>query len=94
MNSCIVWRLGFRWSSFHQYHAGLSAHRSIRAVYAAEFSPDGHTLATASADHTARLWNVTDPRHPGALATLTSHRGVPPTFRIADPIRSVPEWRG
>jgi hypothetical protein len=20
--------------------------------------------------------------------------GVPPTFRIADPIRSVPEWRG
>jgi WD40 repeat protein len=22
------------------------------------FSPDGHTLATASADHTARLWDT------------------------------------
>lgn len=30
MNSCIFWRLGFRKSSFHQYHAGLSVHRSIR----------------------------------------------------------------
>jgi len=30
MDHCIFWRLGFRQSSFHQYHAGLSVHRSIR----------------------------------------------------------------
>lgn len=30
MDHCIFWRLGFRQSSFHQYHAGPSVHRSIR----------------------------------------------------------------
>ncbi|MBV9140463.1 MAG: hypothetical protein JO115_06045, partial [Pseudonocardiales bacterium] len=37
------------------------------------FSPDGHTLATASTDKTARLWGVSDPRHPVALAVLIGH---------------------
>jgi WD40 repeat protein len=34
------------------------------------FSPDGTTLATASDDHTARLWNA-HTGHP--IATLTAH---------------------
>jgi WD40 repeat protein len=37
------------------------------------FSPDGHTLATASRDGIAKLWDLRDPHHPGLLATLTGH---------------------
>ncbi len=37
------------------------------------FSLDRNTLATASADRTARLWDVGDPRHPRPLSTLTGH---------------------
>nr|BFE72053.1 hypothetical protein GCM10020092_053540 [Actinoplanes digitatis] len=33
----------------------------------------GRILATASADRTARLWNIADPRRPALLATLNGH---------------------
>jgi conflict system STAND superfamily ATPase/WD40 domain-containing protein len=52
------------------------------SVYAAVFSPDGRKLVTASFDHTARLWDVTDTHHPSALATIAGHAGavVPVAF--------------
>ncbi|MBV9139873.1 MAG: TIR domain-containing protein [Pseudonocardiales bacterium] len=53
------------------YAARLTAHTS--AVTAVAFRPDGHTLATGSADQTARLWDIHDPHHPTPLATLTGH---------------------
>ncbi|HKS44560.1 MAG TPA: hypothetical protein VJT49_05490 [Amycolatopsis sp.] len=44
------------------------------AVYLTSFSPDGNTLATASYDRTARLWDVRDRSHPKPLgAPLTGH---------------------
>jgi WD40 repeat protein len=48
--------------------APLTGHTA--PVYGLAFSPDGHTLATASVDTTARLWNVTDPARPSVLAAL------------------------
>jgi WD40 repeat protein len=36
------------------------------------FSPDGHEVAAGNADGRVRLWDVTDPRHPQQVATLTT----------------------
>ena len=37
------------------------------------FNPDGRTIVTGSADRSARLCDVTDRRHPSAVATLTGY---------------------
>jgi hypothetical protein len=57
----------------HDPIAVLPGHTTF--VTSATFSPDGHTLASGSADHTVRLWNVTDPANPRLLALLTGHTG-------------------
>ncbi|WP_369259566.1 trypsin-like peptidase domain-containing protein [Streptomyces sp. R35] len=54
--------------------AALPLHRRLaghtKYVWSVAYSPDGHTLATASADHTVRLWNVTTGK---TRTTLTGH---------------------
>jgi hypothetical protein len=47
----------------------LSHHKAVNAV---AFSPDGHQLATASADKNARIWNVTN----GQECLRVTHKGV------------------
>ncbi|MEO6085603.1 MAG: WD40 repeat domain-containing protein, partial [Umezawaea sp.] len=42
-------------------------------VTALEFSPDGRTLASASADRVTHLWNVDDPAQPLETGRLTGH---------------------
>lgn len=37
------------------------------------FSSDGQSLLTGSYDNMARLWDITDLRHPGSPTTLTGH---------------------
>ncbi|QIS13590.1 hypothetical protein [Nocardia arthritidis] len=36
-------------------------------------SHDGKTMASTSQDRTTRLWDIADPDHPTALATITAH---------------------
>jgi WD40 repeat protein len=53
------------------YRQRLTGHTDN--VNSVVFSPDGHLLATASHDGTARLWDVTDPVHPAPLSVLSGH---------------------
>ncbi|MBE8522003.1 hypothetical protein ILP97_31730 [Amycolatopsis sp. H6(2020)] len=55
------------------YATRLTGHSA--AVGGVAYSADGHLLATASMDHTIRLWQAGDPHHPRELATLTGHTG-------------------
>ncbi|HEV2345270.1 MAG TPA: hypothetical protein VGS97_14320 [Actinocrinis sp.] len=50
-----------------------SGPRDLTEVNGLAFSPTGRVLATAGADSVARLWNVSDPRRPALIATVTGH---------------------
>ncbi len=55
------------------YATRLAGHSA--AVGGAAYSADGQLLATASMDHTIRLWQAADSHHARELATLTGHTG-------------------
>jgi len=52
-----------------------------RDVFAVAFSPDGRLLATAAADGTVRLWDISDPARPRQLGQ--------PLTRLADAVYQV-----
>ncbi len=65
-------------SAFYAATTALNTTRVIipmpTTVNTVAVSPDGHTLASASFNHTIRLWNLTDPAHPTPLGQpLTGH---------------------
>lgn len=55
----------------YPYRQRLSGHTAH--VNSVAYSDDGRTIVTASHDHTARLWDATDPHRPVSLATLSGH---------------------
>ncbi|MEU9118869.1 WD40 repeat domain-containing protein [Streptomyces sp. NPDC048506] len=63
----------------------IRGHRSQPLVWSVAFSPDGHTLATGSADSTVRLWDVALPRPTAAIDKICQavNRDLTPQERAA-----------
>jgi len=66
--------------NFYWYHLWFRTHDEISPlkghtgyVYSIVFSPDGKTLASASADRTVRLWDIDTKRE---IATLNGHTNI------------------
>jgi len=58
------------WEMTSKYnHNSIFLHGHTGVVYVAHFSPDSQQVVTTSADHTARLWNVSLP-HTGQRLTV------------------------